>query len=84
MVFPKPASLQINYLKSTSPPKGTTSANTHLVSGATSGGTSLFCLVVVDFDIKDTNMHDMDHLIDTLKEHYTVAVTMTGSLFCRI
>ncbi len=34
MVFPKPASLQINYLKNALPPKGTTSANTHLVSGA--------------------------------------------------
>jgi hypothetical protein len=26
----------------------------------------------------------MDHLIDALKEHYTVAVNMMGSLFCRI
>jgi hypothetical protein len=41
IVFLKPASLQINYLKSALPPKGTTSANTHLVSSATSGGTSL-------------------------------------------
>jgi hypothetical protein len=29
-------------------------------------------------------MHDMDHLVDALKEHYTVAVDMTGSLFCGI
>jgi hypothetical protein len=43
-----------------------------------------FCLVVDDFGVKVTNMHDMDHLIGTLKEHYTVAVDMTGSLFCRI
>jgi hypothetical protein len=40
MVFPKPASLQINYLKSALPPKGTTNANIQLVSGATSGKTS--------------------------------------------
>jgi hypothetical protein len=40
MVFPKPASLQINYLKSALPPKGTTNANIHLVSGAASGKTS--------------------------------------------
>jgi hypothetical protein len=40
MVFPKPASLQIKYLKSALPPKGTTNANIHLVSGAMSGGTS--------------------------------------------
>ncbi len=26
-------------------------------------------------------MHDMDHLVKALKEHYTVAVDMTGSLF---
>jgi hypothetical protein len=40
-----------------------------------------FCLVVDDFGIKVTNMHDMDHLVDALKEHYTVAVDMTDSLF---
>jgi hypothetical protein len=43
-----------------------------------------FCLVVDDFGIKVNNMHNMDHLIDALKKHYTVAVNMTGSLFCRI
>jgi hypothetical protein len=41
MVFPKPASLQINYSKNDLPPKGTTNANIHLISGAKSGGTSL-------------------------------------------
>ncbi len=40
-----------------------------------------FCLVVDDFGIKVTNMHDMNHLINSLKEHCTVAVNMTGSLF---
>ncbi len=40
MVFPKPESLQITYPKSSLPPKGTTNANIHLVSGATSGETS--------------------------------------------
>jgi hypothetical protein len=43
-----------------------------------------FCLVVNDFGIKITNMHDMDYLINALKEHYTVAIDMTGSLFCGI
>jgi hypothetical protein len=40
MVIPKPASLQIDYLKNALPPMGTTNANIHLVSGATSGKTS--------------------------------------------
>ena len=40
IVFPKPESLQINYLKKALPPKGTTNANIHLVSGAMSGKTS--------------------------------------------
>ncbi len=40
-----------------------------------------FCLVVDDFGIKVTNMHNMDHLVNALKEHYTVAIDMTGSPF---
>ncbi len=44
----------------------------------------MFCLVVDDFSIKVTNMHNMDHLINTLKEHYTIANNMTGFLFCGI
>jgi hypothetical protein len=40
--------------------------------------------VVDDFGIKVTNMHDMDHLVNSLKQHYTVAVDMMGSLFCGI
>jgi hypothetical protein len=45
----------------------------------------MFCLVVDDFGIKVTNMHDMlDHLVNTLKEHYTIAIDMMGSLFCGI
>jgi hypothetical protein len=43
-----------------------------------------FCLVVDDFGVKNTNMYDMDHLVDALKEHYTIAVDLTGSLFCGI
>ncbi len=29
-------------------------------------------------------MHNMEHLVNALKEHYTFAVDMTGSLFCSI
>jgi hypothetical protein len=29
-------------------------------------------------------MHDMDHLVNALKEHYTVAIDMAGSLICGI
>jgi hypothetical protein len=29
-------------------------------------------------------MYSINHLIDALKEHYTVAVDLTGSLFCGI
>jgi hypothetical protein len=43
-----------------------------------------FCLVVDDFGIKVTNMHNMDHLVDTLEEQYNVAVDLMGSLFCGI
>jgi hypothetical protein len=84
MVFPKPSSSQINYLKSALPPKGTTNALftpglwCHVLQNIT------FCLVVDDFGTKVTNMHDMDHLVDALKEHYTIAVDMTVSIFCGI
>ncbi len=44
----------------------------------------MFCLALRDVGIKVTNMHDMDHLINSLKEHNTVAVDMVGSLFCHI
>jgi hypothetical protein len=44
----------------------------------------MFCLVVNDFGIKVTNMHNMDHLINAFKEHYTIAINMLGSLFCGI
>ncbi len=40
-----------------------------------------FCLVVDDFGIKVTNMHDMDHLINTLKDHCTIAVDIPCSQF---
>jgi hypothetical protein len=37
-----------------------------------------FCLVVDDFGINVTNTNNMDHLIDALKEHYSIAVDMTS------
>jgi hypothetical protein len=43
-----------------------------------------FCLVFDVFGIKVTNMHYMDHLVNTLKEHYTVAINMMSSLFSSI
>jgi hypothetical protein len=43
-----------------------------------------FFLVVDDYSIKVTNMHDMDHLVNALKEHDTMVINMTGSLFCGI
>jgi hypothetical protein len=43
-----------------------------------------FCLVVDDFGSTVTNMHAMDHLFNALKEHYTIAVNMMGSIFCSI
>jgi hypothetical protein len=44
----------------------------------------MFYLVVDDFVIKVTNMHNMDHLVNALKKHYTVAIHLIGSLFCGI
>ncbi len=43
-----------------------------------------FCLVVDDFWHQGHQHHDMDHLINALKEHYTIAIGMRGSLFCGI
>jgi hypothetical protein len=37
--------------------------------------------VVDDFGIKVTNMHDTNHFINALKEHYTMAINLMGSLF---
>jgi hypothetical protein len=84
MVFPKPAPSQINYLEKCLATKGyyqcqhTPGLWRHVRQNI------MFCLVVNDFVIKVTNMHDMDHLVDALKEHYTVAIDMMGSLFCSI
>jgi hypothetical protein len=42
----------------------------------------MFCLVIDVLSIKVTSMHDMDHLVNALKEHYTVTgVGVAGSLF---
>jgi hypothetical protein len=46
--------------------------------------TITFCLVVVNFSIKVTNMANFEHLKEALKEHYTVAVDYKGSLFCGV
>ncbi len=43
-----------------------------------------FCLVVDDFGIKVTNMHSLDHLVNALKEHYSIAADITGLLFMAI
>ena len=43
-----------------------------------------FCLVVDNFGIKTTKMEHMLHLRQALKEHYTVSVNWTGSLYCGI
>jgi hypothetical protein len=84
MVFPKPASLQITYSKNALPSKGITNANKLLVSGAKPDKTSRSAWWSMIFGIKVTNMHDMDHLVNALKEHYIVAINMMGFLFCGI
>jgi hypothetical protein len=43
-----------------------------------------FCLGVNNFGINVANMHYMDHLVNALKKHYTVAIDLMGSLFCGI
>jgi hypothetical protein len=84
MVFPKPASLQNQLREKCLAIKGyyqcqhTPGLWCHIWKNIT------FCLVGDDFCIKVTNMHNMDHLINALKEHYTLAIDMTGSLFCSI
>ncbi len=40
--------------------------------------------MVHDFGIKVANIHDMDHLVNALKEQYIAAIIMTDSLFCSI
>jgi hypothetical protein len=86
MVFPKLASLHINYSQNTWPSKGITNANILLVSGATSGKTSrsAWWLIILASRSKVTNIHNMDHFINALKEHYTMAIDLMGSLFCGI
>ncbi len=43
-----------------------------------------FCLVVDDLGIKTTSMANMNHLVSSLQEHYSVAADWTGSLFCGV
>ena len=84
MVFPKPASLQNQLREKCLAIKGyyqcqhTPGLWCHIWQNIT------FYLVMDDSGIKVTNMHDMDHPVNALKEHYTVAIDMTGSLFCDI
>jgi hypothetical protein len=37
-----------------------------------------FCLVVDHFGIKVSHMHDMEHLVNALKEHYTITMGSEG------
>jgi Reverse transcriptase (RNA-dependent DNA polymerase) len=41
-----------------------------------------FSLVVDDFGIKYTNLADAEHLLATLRKHYTISVDMTGARYC--
>jgi Reverse transcriptase (RNA-dependent DNA polymerase) len=41
-----------------------------------------FTLVVDDFGIKYTNKADFDHLVASLRKHYTISVDETGSKYC--
>ena len=43
-----------------------------------------FVLVVDNFDIKYINKDDLDHLIQTLKKYYDVAVDLDGKEFVKI
>jgi hypothetical protein len=40
-----------------------------------------FTLVVDDFGIKYTNQDDLDHLLASLRKHYTISVDLTGSKY---
>mmetsp|Transcript_36855 Transcript_36855/g.52083 ORF Transcript_36855/g.52083 Transcript_36855/m.52083 type:complete len:159 (+) Transcript_36855:179-655(+) len=40
-----------------------------------------FCLVVDDFRIKYTNKDDLNHLMNTLQQHYKVSIDMKGETF---
>jgi hypothetical protein len=41
-----------------------------------------FCLCVNDFGIKYYNDNDRDHLLNALRDHYTITVDTTGKKFC--
>ena len=41
-----------------------------------------FCLCVDDFGIKHLNKQDVQHLLDTLQQKYTVTTDWTGSNYC--
>ena len=43
---------------------------------------TIFCLCVDDFGIKYYNLQDANHLLDTLKKHYTVTTDWEGKHFC--
>ena len=43
-----------------------------------------FCLVVVNFGIKVTDMANFHHLKTSLKDYYEVAIDWTGLLFCGV
>ena len=41
-----------------------------------------FCLTVDDFSVKYFSKQDANHLLQVLKEHYTVSVDWTGKNYC--
>ena len=41
-----------------------------------------FCLCVDDFGIKYYNKHDIEHLLNALRTHYTISVDWSGSNYC--
>jgi hypothetical protein len=44
----------------------------------------MFCLIVNNFGIKTTSLEHITHLMNSLKEHYTVAMDWDGLLFCDV
>jgi hypothetical protein len=43
-----------------------------------------FCLVVDDFGIKTTSKDDLEHLLNALKDKYTISIDSAGELYCGI
>lgn len=43
-----------------------------------------FALCVDDFGIKYNNEDDLQHLIDTLQQHYEISIDKTGQNYCEL